>query len=60
MAIFAEKIDPRAMLESHWHTNAYEFNYCVPGMVQIGIVAPDGSSHPFVVEPGIVADIPET
>ena len=58
ISLFVLDVEPRGMREPHWHTNASEFNYCVAGTAQIGIVAPDGSSQTFVVEPGNVAYIP--
>jgi oxalate decarboxylase len=58
ISLFVLDVVPRGMREPHWHTNASEFNYCVTGTAQIGIVAPDGSSQTFVVEPGDVAYIP--
>lgn len=51
-------IDVGAVREPHWHGNAAEFNYCVTGSGQIGIVAPSGESWTFVVNPGDVAYIP--
>jgi oxalate decarboxylase len=51
-------IDQGAVREPHWHGNAAEFNYCVQGTGQIGIVSPSGEAWTFVVSAGDVAFIP--
>jgi oxalate decarboxylase len=58
ITVFPLRFDPHALREPHWHTNANELNYCVSGTAQLGIVAPDGSSQTFVVQPGAAAYIP--
>ena len=47
-----------AVREPHWHGNAAEFNYCVRGTAQVGIVAPSGESWTFTMNDGDVAFIP--
>ena len=58
MTLLRLVIDPGAVREPHWHGNAGEFNFCVSGAGQIGIVAPSGESWTFVVNTGDVAFIP--
>ena len=58
MTLLRLVIDPGAVREPHWHGNAAEFNYCVTGAGQVGIVAPSGESWTFVVNAGDVAFIP--
>lgn len=58
MTLLRLVIDGYAVREPHWHGNAAEFNYCVRGSGQIGIVAPSGESWTFVVNAGDVAFIP--
>lgn len=52
-------IDVGAVREPHWHGNAAEFNYCVRGTAQVGIVSPSGESWTFTVNEGDVAFIPD-
>jgi oxalate decarboxylase/phosphoglucose isomerase-like protein (cupin superfamily) len=59
ITVFNLVIDGGAVREPHWHGNASEFNYCVRGAAQLGIVAPSGESWTFTVEAGDVAFVPE-
>jgi oxalate decarboxylase len=58
LTIFFLTIDPFGLREPHWHTNASELNYCVSGLAQIGLVAPNGGAQTFTVGPGDVAYLP--
>lgn len=58
MTLLRLMIDIGAVREPHWHGNAGEFNYCVRGSAEVGIVAPSGESWTFTLDVGDVAFIP--
>jgi oxalate decarboxylase len=58
ISLFSLHIDPGALRELHWHTNANELNYCLRGQGIIGIATPDGTSTSFPISSGNVTFIP--
>lgn len=58
MTLLRLVIDVGAVREPHWHGNAGEFNYCIRGSAEVGIVAPTGESWTFALDVGDVAFIP--
>ncbi|MGB3330649.1 MAG: cupin domain-containing protein [Thermomicrobiales bacterium] len=58
MTLLRLVIEVGAVREPHWHGNAGEFNYCVRGSAEVGIVAPSGESWTFTLDVGDVAFIP--
>jgi oxalate decarboxylase len=51
-------IDPGAMQELHWHTNANELNYCLSGQGEIGIFVSGSQASLFTIQSGSTSFVP--
>lgn len=58
LAMASLHIDPGAMQELHWHTNANELNYCLSGQGEIGIFLSGTKASLFTIQAGSASFVP--
>src|SRR4051794_732918 len=51
------RLQPRAIREMHWHSNAAEWGYYMSGRARLTIVSPRGQWETIVCDPGDLAYI---
>lgn len=58
LSIHSMRIQPGALQELHWHTNAHELSYCLAGQGEVGIFITGGDTTVFPIVVGSTAFVP--
>lgn len=60
LGVFTFGLNPKGIVEPHWHTNAGELIYVIKGHVRVSVLSPDGSHDVQEIQAGEGGFAPES